>query len=509
MQKISLHYKKRFKRLSKSKKYAILPTLLGIISLSSNISATTNNNTIKEIKALDTPFTKSYKGDLYSVYEIAKTQDQILQAAISQYNAILMTLPISISQILPQIDYNGEWSKTRTITGSAAVDAASGTVAFAGLANNQQTGVTAAQQFFNTSRTTIAKTTDNDVTLDQILFDLENFIDVFQSKNIIKQAVYNLEAARQALIVRVVQNYFAIKAEEQNLVLLIAEKKAVAQQLDQAKARYKVGVSAITDVETAQARYDSIVTQKISAENQIANSKDELSVITNQKTDKLADLKSEKLKFFSPLNSKKWVKSAVTNNPTLFATKFETKIQYQNVQKEFSGHFPTVNYSLENNRNKSKQYIKYVPNPTFTTKTLSNSIDAQLPIFQGGGVYYGTKQAKYTYQASEHNYELSLRNTITNTKINYRGAVTKYKEIQSQKVAVSSAESSYKSTQAGYEVGTRNIVNLLDSISELFRQKRILATNRYQYLVNLILLKQSAGTLADKDIMEINELLEY
>lgn len=119
------------------------------------------------------------------------------------------------------------------------------------------------------------------------------------------------------------------------------------------------------------------------------------------------------------------------------------------------------------------------------------------------------KKAEYNYNASENNYELSLRNTITNTKINYRTALTKYKEIQSQKVAVASAESSYQSTQAGYEVGTRNIVNLLDSISELYRQKRILATNRYQYLLSLALLKQSSGILEDKDVMEINELLEY
>lgn len=500
---------------SSYKKFLRITTLLSLIGISYNLSAGIDKSVAQEIKALETPFSKTHSGDLYSVYEVAKIQDQSLQAAISQYNSILMTLPISISNILPQIDYTGEWSKTKTVTGSAAVGARagsglSGVSEFGNLnSSSQQSGFSNSQLLFNTSRTSTAISKDNNITLNQILFDLENFIDVFQSKNIIKQAVYNLEAARQDLIVRVVQNYFTIKSEEQNLVLLIAEKKAVAQQLDQAKARYNVGVSAITDVDTAQARYDSIVTQKISAENQIANSKDRLSVITNQKTNKLSDLKKEKLKIFAPLDSEKWVKSSVTNNPTLFASKVETKIQYQNVQKEFSGHLPTLNYSLVNDRNKTKQFIKYIPNPTFTTKTFTNSIDIQLPIFEGGGVYFGTKQAEYTYQASEHNYEFSLRNTITNTKINYRAAVTKYKEIQSQKVAVASAESSYKSTQAGYEVGTRNIVNLLDSISELFRQKRILATNRYEYLVNLTLLKQSAGTLTDKDVMEINELLEY
>jgi len=507
MPKITLNYRKNYIKLITSKKIVALNLLLNIISFNSNISALPDNSSTKEIKSLEKPFSKSFKGDLYSVYEVAKTQDQILQAAIAQYNAILMTMPISVSEVLPQIDYSGEWSKTRTITGSSAV---TGTSSFANASSGlQQTGFLGSGSFFNTSRTTITKAKENTLTLNQVLFDLENFIDIFQANNKIKQAVYNLESARQNLIVRIVQNYFTIKSEEQNLVLLIAEKKAVAQQLDQAKARYKVGVSAKTDVDTAQARYDSIVTQKISAENQIKNSKDQLSVITNQKTKKLADLKSEKLKIFSPLNTDKWVESSVKNNPALFATKFETKIQYQNVQKEFSGHFPTLNYSLEKDRNKSKQYIKYIPNPTFTTKTLSNTVDLQLSIFEGGGVYFGTKQAKYNYQASEHNYELSLRNTITNTKINYRAAVTKYKEIQSQKVAVASAESSYKSTQAGYEVGTRNIVNLLDSISELYRQKRILATNRYQYLVNLTLLKQSTGTLEDKDVMEINEFLEY
>tara|TARA_R110002124_G_scaffold58227_8_gene162351 strand:- start:9121 stop:10578 length:1458 start_codon:yes stop_codon:yes gene_type:complete len=477
-------------------KYLVILILISSFQLN---AAKNNNNKNEIIKS-----NSSNIEDLDAIYSLAKHNDQTLQAAIATYHAILFNLPISISEILPQINLDGQWTKTTTIL--------SDNINNSNNINNNVANNNLSTPNFNSlfvGGTNKQRIKEYDLTLDQVLFNLENFVDIFQAKSQMLQAFFNLETARQDLITRVVTNYFKIKSEEQNLILLVAEKKAVAKQLEQAQERFKVGVSAKTDVDTAQARYDSIVTEKISAENSLENSKDELSIITNKKTENLADLTKSNLKLFNPLDYKVWVKKAIEKNPNLHSQKIETNIQSQNVTKKFSGHFPTLDYSAEKSRNNTLTIIKNRPDPDIITKTLSHTITLDLPILAGGNTVFSTKQAKYNYDASNNNFELALRTIITNTKISYRACITKYKEIQSQKVAVTSAESSYQSTLAGFEVGTRNIVNVLDSISELYRQKRILATNRYEYLVNITILKQNSGSLEDKDILEINKLLEY
>jgi len=56
-------------------------------------------------------------------------------------------------------------------------------------------------------------------------------------------------------------------------------------------------------------------------------------------------------------------------------------------------------------------------------------------------------------------------------------------------------------------VGTRTTVDVLNSRESLFRAQTQYARSKYDYLINVLKLKQAAGTLSASDVGEINNWL--
>ena len=67
-----------------------------------------------------------------------------------------------------------------------------------------------------------------------------------------------------------------------------------------------------------------------------------------------------------------------------------------------------------------------------------------------------------------------------------------------------SAQSSLDAMEAGYSVGTRTIVDVLDATTTLYNAKQQLSSARYQYLINQLNIKQALGTLNEQDLQMLN-----
>ena len=81
-------------------------------------------------------------------------------------------------------------------------------------------------------------------------------------------------------------------------------------------------------------------------------------------------------------------------------------------------------------------------------------------------------------------------------------------EVEARKQAVVSANSALEATQAGFEVGTRTIVDVLLSQRQLYQAQRDLSQARHSFVLNQLLLRQSAGNVGPNDLKEVNALLE-
>jgi len=80
--------------------------------------------------------------------------------------------------------------------------------------------------------------------------------------------------------------------------------------------------------------------------------------------------------------------------------------------------------------------------------------------------------------------------------------------VKARKQSIVSSKSALDATQAGYEVGTRNVVDVLNAQNTLFAAERDYANSRYDYINNMLRLKEQAGLLSPQDVINLDSFLQ-
>ncbi len=345
--------------------------------------------------------------------------------------------------------------------------------------------------------------------LNQLIYDNAYFVQYKQAGYQVAQAAAQFNSAAQDLIVRTSQAYFDVLAAYDNLTFTEAEEKSIYEQLVQTKQRFEVGLTAITDVAEAQSRYDQTRAQSIAARNLLAVSRESLRAIIGVYPDKLALLtKDIPLVKPTPENVDEWAKIAQESSLTLLVAEKALQIAKEEVRRQRSGHLPTLNLVASANYSDSDRQSAF---SFITGNSLNdNRIGLQLkaPIYLGGRVSSLTRQAAYTYQQSRELYEKSRRLTDQQTRTSYLNVLSNISQVQAFKQALKSTRTALKATEAGYEVGTRTSVDVLNSRREVYRAERDYAKSRYLYILDTLRLRQAAGILTDEAVVAINKWLK-
>ena len=127
-----------------------------------------------------------------------------------------------------------------------------------------------------------------------------------------------------------------------------------------------------------------------------------------------------------------------------------------------------------------------------------------IPLYTGGAVSSRSREAAYNYEASRQSLENLQRDTIRTVRNAYRGqeaAISLIKALDQTRISTRSA---LEANQAGYEVGTRTIVDVLNAERDVYLAEANYATARYSYIANSLTLRQAAGQLSEADVTEIN-----
>ena len=309
-------------------------------------------------------------------------------------------------------------------------------------------------------------------------------------------------AAEQDLIVRTAQAYFDILSAQESLEFANAETAAIGRQLEQAKQRFDVGLIAITAVHEAQAAYDQSRADLIQAENDLDNAREALYEITKSKLNRLAALdKNLVLSRPVPDNIEQWGSKALDQNLSVKAAEKATAIARSNVKVKQSGHLPSLDLVGSHSRN------RYVDSLSSDTNNSSIGIQLTVPLFAGGAVNSQTRQARYDLEASQENLDKERRSVIRQVRDAYRGVLASISSVKALKASTVSTRSALEATEAGYEVGTRTIVDVLNSQRDLYRSLKNYANVRYNYIMSGLRLKQAAGTVSEQDLKQITAWL--
>jgi outer membrane protein len=97
---------------------------------------------------------------------------------------------------------------------------------------------------------------------------------------------------------------------------------------------------------------------------------------------------------------------------------------------------------------------------------------------------------------------------VQNTRNLHRAVNTDVETVQARKQSIISNQSALEATEIGYQVGTRNIVDVLDAQRQLYSSVRNYNNARYDYILNNLRLKQAAGTLSPDDLAALEQYLK-
>jgi outer membrane protein len=338
--------------------------------------------------------------------------------------------------------------------------------------------------------------------LSQSLFNVPAWFQFRSAKNMDQVAEANFAAQQQSLIIRVSESYFNVLRAYDNKQTRKAEELAIQRQLEQVTERFEVGLLPITDVHEIRAIFDDASVNSLEANGALDIAFDQLQVLSGKSHSQLTGLKDGfKAEVPIPTSAESWVEFALANNLDLRASELTQQAANETAKAAKSQHLPKISISADYTKRDTEASAS--ASALLTEQTAIN-LNLTMPIFSGGLTSSQARQASYQAQAAEQNYIAAKRNTIQAARSNYQLTITNTARVKARKQAITSAESALKATQAGYDVGTRNIVDVLLAQRTLFQAKRNYSNARYDYILSMMRLKQVAGQLSPEDIFEIN-----
>ncbi len=343
----------------------------------------------------------------------------------------------------------------------------------------------------------------------QPLFRIENFIIYEQSKNQVAQADARFVLAAQDLIIRVAQAYFNALIAQSNLEVVETQKKAIQQQLEQAKRNFEVGVSTIVDTHEAQARYDLTLSQEIAARNALEISKRTLQGIINRFPDSLVRISIDKIITdkldLAHDNMEEWVNIAEQKNFSLRVQQIAFDLAEQEISKAKAGHYPTLDLVAQYTDQQGVGGAITGRGIDLTSKSVG--LQLNVPIFQGFSVQSRVREALANRDRARMDLENIRRTTGLQVRQQYLNVTNGIAQVKALKQALTSSKSQLDSTLLGQEVGVRTEVDVLNAQQQLFSARRDLVQAYYNYLMARLRLKAEVGELDEEVLQEINALL--
>ena len=349
----------------------------------------------------------------------------------------------------------------------------------------------------------------------QPLFRLDTWFQYRQSKSLTDAAEADFAFEQQNLLVRTAELYFGVLRAIDNLNAAISEEKAIKKQLDQAKQRFEVGLSAITGVQEAQLAFDLSKASRIRTEGSLYSARESLNALIGREIFSLNELGDGLLiDLPTPSSKETWVELALENNYQLKAAYLRKKAAKSSARSVASNHLPKIDIVGSQSESETNQFNyegfningQGIPVPSVTGRR-NYAIQLSMPLFQGGAVNSRRKQAYSQYERANENTLFTERRIIQEVRSQFSNVLTLVANVNAQKQAVISATSALEATQVGYRVGTRNVVDLLQAEKNLYSAEKNLANAKYDYILANLRLGLASGTITPADIVKINNLL--
>ncbi len=420
--------------------------------------------------------------NLLQVYQHAKAYDPQLKSAEAGFRATKESINQAKSALKPQAN----------LTASSTLS----------IQNQHDSAFRVSNGYSNISNSSYS------LSISQAIYRKELKAQLARTRAGVSQAQSELKGRRQELLIRTAESYFNVLLNQENLSFAEAEKTAIGKQLDQVKAYFEAGILAITDVKETQSRHDQAEAQKVNAANQVALANETLKVITGRKYKKLLGIsKGIHLKQPHPAKLEAWLGIAEKNSKNIQAAQQAVLVAQKNVEQQRAERKPKVDVVARHTGTIVEDFDTGTSNRLQDDTSIS--IQLNMSLYDSGLISSKVRDARHRLQGSRYELELQKQLVVQQVSSAYLTVSSDISRASSLKQALTSAEVALEATQAGFEVGTRTAVDVLLSLRNVFAAKRDYTSARYNYLLNMLKLKQAAGTINANDLKQTTALLGH
>ena len=451
--------------------------------------------------------------DLLTIFDQAVVNDPLLREAEYTRKATREARPQAWAAYLPQI--GGQWTKSKAEESTNSL--------FPRLVEsdpNDPNSPLVIQQQAQVG-TSEPESERWGLQLTQSIFNWGQLVGLKQASRVAAQADADYGVAQQDLAVRVATRYFDVLAAQDNVQAQQASAEAIGRQLEQAEKRFEVGLIAITDVQEARAARDTAAADLIAAKRQLATAQEFLREITDLQYAVLATPRANMpLRMPEPADPEQWIQASMEQNLSLASSRLGADIARDDVRSTYGNFMPQVDLVVgkDHFERDDIQSFDAIPERGFpggsaastqeqdTDKSIS--LQVTVPIFAGGGNLSRSRQASFRWQAARQRLERVSRETERTARDAYLGVNSEISRVQALKQALESSATALRATEAGYDVGTRTAVDVLTARQNLVAAQTAYSRSRYDYMLNVLRLKQAAGILDRKALEDMNSWLE-
>ncbi len=425
--------------------------------------------------------------DLLGVYELAQSNDAELRAAERRL-AVAGEIPIQTrAALLPQI------------SGRATQTLGSSSSSFGGTDLPDSD----------------IDTRNYSINLSQTIYDDANYGRLERGRAQLAAADAQYSEAFQNFLLRVSQRYFDVLTALDSVRFAEAEETALQRQFEQAEQRFEVGLAAVTDLHEARATWDGARARVIVAQNVLEDAREALRETTGTWFENFARLIDDvPLSAPEPADSEEWVRTALASSPLVLQQRSQVDVADADLRIARAGHLPTLGLTGSLSRNENNEFVARNPDTQQPIGTTTLATDGwqlglilNVPIFEGFATQSRRRQAGESLRLADEILDQTERAVVRQTETAYRAVIAGIREVEARRQALVSAESALEATNAGFEVGTRTIVDVLISEQRLFQAQRDYSNARHQFILNGLRLRQAAGLLEEADLVAVNQLL--
>ena len=418
---------------------------------------------------------------LLEIYDMARQHDPEFKSQTLAILAAKEVLPQSRAALLPTLSVSGNTRKVYTSNEDVflgnVLNSAGVPVPVTGDASNDYNAYGYSAE------------------LDQPIFDPQKWYRYKQGQALFNRQEWEQVIIEQDLIIRVTKSYFNVLREMNELTSLQAEKRAVQKQSEQLQRHFEAGLVDMTDVYEVKAALDRIRVRIIQANNRLQAQREVLSGLTGR-----ADIEIQvvydllRVEEIKPSNELSWKTLALQHNAELKVADIDIAAAKENKNAARSEYLPTVSVSAS-----------YFADDTAAggrgkalSETSAISLNLNMKLFQGGAVSSRSREASLRLEESRTKYLDKIREIEQNTTTLFRTIHADVEAVNMLKLTVKSQEEALKAVKAGYRMGIRNAVDVLQAQKAMFLAKRTLIDATYSYVSNVIALKRLAG-IVDRD----------